>query len=725
LKINMFGSFANPASTEAGMAEGFRSLGVEVNTFDTRQSKDYIQQAQVADIQLFIKGDGVNPNWIQGLSGITINWYSELLPDGSEDDLADLKLKQLQQNLAAFDILAVHEPSCLEYMQTLHPRVVCAPSYGVSVGREVKGPKWEKRPFQVGFVGHPTPRRIEWIDQISKHFQIMLPANWKKGGRTEGDEMFKFIKNCQFFLNIHCSKRINTETRVFEVTGCGACLLTEPLSASQLPSHVVVHSPDDVVEALSNKTIDFARTAAAGQTEVWDTHTYSNKCKQFLSIIKRIALGKEKLPVPQKEEPSVALQVQEIPPKIFTESPAEVENIVQAAVMGSNITKLAHAGRVVSSYKRRKPLLSRRNTPYRVGFVNIWFERGQSYVARMMAGALERHPQIETYILARTGGVHGEDKPPITTGKWAHPRITSYPQYQIKPTDLLNWVKANNLDVVIFNEEYDFSLPFVLRGHCLVMTYLDYFKEDWKPALNIYDLVLTSTEWASAQIKGLCNYVKLDWRFDAQGLEGYYTPLERVTRNRRFTFVHNAGWLGINYRKGTDKLILAFDKLLQEHPEWTLGIWCQTSRDKLPLECQRVLNERDSSITWIEESTEDDLLLPYNLGAIHVYPSKLDGLGLCLPEAIFAGIPTVTTDHPPMNEFITPKYGELIKVDKLVTREDGIIFPEVVVSVESIAEAMERCHTNMHMTVRESVDLNPTFDQDLSEAVLQAIKWHQ
>jgi glycosyltransferase involved in cell wall biosynthesis len=82
--------------------------------------------------------------------------------------------------------------------------------------------------------------------------------------------------------------------------------------------------------------------------------------------------------------------------------------------------------------------------------------------------------------------------------------------------------------------------------------------------------------------------------------------------------------------------------------------------------------------------------VPYWLGDIYVYPSRLDGIGLSLPEALSCGLPAITTNCPPMNEFVEEgRTGTLIKVKELHGRPDGYYWPEAICDEDSLAEAFQ------------------------------------
>jgi glycosyltransferase involved in cell wall biosynthesis len=81
---------------------------------------------------------------------------------------------------------------------------------------------------------------------------------------------------------------------------------------------------------------------------------------------------------------------------------------------------------------------------------------------------------------------------------------------------------------------------------------------------------------------------------------------------------------------------------------------------------------------------------PYEDGDVYVYPSRLDGIGLTLPEAIASGLPAITTDNAPMNEFVIDDVnGKLVRVDRFLGRHDGYYWAESLCSIQSLASAMQ------------------------------------
>ncbi len=326
---------------------------------------------------------------------------------------------------------------------------------------------------------------------------------------------------------------------------------------------------------------------------------------------------------------------------------------------------------------KRQPVVPRRKVR-NIGFVSIWFERGQSYVTKMLRDVLAN--DHKTFVFARTGGVHG--KPMLETkGAWHVPHLTTFDAYQIPHEVIKNWIAGNDLDAVIFNEEYDWSLvEFCKKRGVKVATYLDYYKDDWREKIRSYDAVLCSTKRTFDLVKDHCTAHYVGWAVDAN----LFKPDSKG--NNRATFFHNAGWLGINFRKMTPAAILAFDALSKEFPDISLFVHAQCELEKLPIQIVEIIKKNHRIQYHVETVPAPGL---YHKGRVLLFPTKLEGLGLPLLEALACGLPAIATNAAPMNEFIRDGYnGHLVRVAHRFTREDNIAFPEEVIDVNDLVAKM-------------------------------------
>ena len=58
----------------------------------------------------------------------------------------------------------------------------------------------------------------------------------------------------------------------------------------------------------------------------------------------------------------------------------------------------------------------------------------------------------------------------------------------------------------------------------------------------------------------------------------------------------------------------------------------------------------DPRIEFIEKTVSAPGL--YFRGDVYLYPTRLEGIGLTICEALASGLPVITTNDAPMNEFV-------------------------------------------------------------------------
>jgi glycosyltransferase involved in cell wall biosynthesis len=307
-------------------------------------------------------------------------------------------------------------------------------------------------------------------------------------------------------------------------------------------------------------------------------------------------------------------------------------------------------------------------------------------------------------VFARQGGVYGQSKLE-TTGFWEVPNLFTYENYDIPSEVLEKWIEENDLDAIIFNEEYDWRLIRACKNKGIkVLTYLDYYKDDWKSNMKLYDGALCSTKRTYNLIEKWCKAYYIGWGIDTELFKP--APIE----NKEYTFFHNAGWLGINYRKMTPAVILAFDAISKTDKNLSLLVHSQVEMEKLPDSVAKIVRENPKIDFRVQTVGSPGL---YHLGKIYVYPTKLEGLGLTVIEALSCGLPVITTDAPPMNEFVKDSYnGLLVKVAKRITRQDVIAFPEELVDLNDLAMGMYQLAKNAKLTEEMSQNARRDIEQN-------------
>lgn len=105
-------------------------------------------------------------------------------------------------------------------------------------------------------------------------------------------------------------------------------------------------------------------------------------------------------------------------------------------------------------------------------------------------------------------------------------------------------------------------------------------------------------------------------------------------------FVHNAGIVDPDDRKGTRDTIRAFMRVKRD--DLTLVVRLQKPAE-LPAHDRRV-KVAVGNLTEVAEL--------YATGEVCIQPSKMEGIGFMVLEPVACGLPVITTDYPPMSEVV-------------------------------------------------------------------------
>lgn len=311
----------------------------------------------------------------------------------------------------------------------------------------------------------------------------------------------------------------------------------------------------------------------------------------------------------------------------------------------------------------------------KIGIVTTWFERGAAYVSRAYMDNL-RAEGHEVFIYAR-GGEQRKIKDP----KWNGDYVTwgySLEGSNINDSHFFKWIESNHLEAILFNEQTIYRTVALTKKrypNVKLAAYIDYYTETSLPYFNIYDFVICNTKRHLQAMDGHPQAYYLKWGTDVD----LFSPQKREEHSK-VVFFHSAG---MSTRKGTDVLVDAFiDGKLYEKSE--LIIHSQIPVNKV---CRYTKDELSQfGIKVIEETVTAPGL--YYLGDVYVYPTRLDGLGLTMYEALACGLPVITTDYPPMNEVIDESVGRLVKVERNYAREDAYYWPMSVCDKQSLIDCM-------------------------------------
>lgn len=324
-----------------------------------------------------------------------------------------------------------------------------------------------------------------------------------------------------------------------------------------------------------------------------------------------------------------------------------------------------------------------------IAIVTTWFERGAAYVSKQIADSLISQDQ-KVFIYARGGEEFDCDSAPWSNYKVSRDRTPRLPmptgmnKHQFK-----EFLRTKSIDLVIFNEQRHWE-PILWANELGIPTaaYIDYYTPKTVPLFDAYDCLICNTQRHFEVFKNhrLCLYVR--WGTDTS----VFQPDVSSTSDSKFMFFHSAGMNP--HRKGTDLVIQAADRLSALEIECTTLIHTQTAIERhFPHLSKTIESLSRKGVISIDHRTVTAPGL-YHKGMVYLYPSRLDGIGLTVPEALSCGLPVITTDCPPMNEFVSTDRGDLIEIASKSTRSDNYYWPETTCSIEALASSMESYYSN-------------------------------
>ena len=301
----------------------------------------------------------------------------------------------------------------------------------------------------------------------------------------------------------------------------------------------------------------------------------------------------------------------------------------------------------------------------KVGIVTTWFERGASYVSMQYQELLE-HLGHEVFIFSR-GKTHDSNFGNTKNVFRAKPLPAPYPD-KFDQDIFAKWLTDNEIETVLFNEQKEMS-PIVTCNKLNIKTgaYVDYYTEKTVKLFWAYDFLVCNTKMHYSVFKNHPQAFYLPW---GTNVDLFKPKSFDLVEKQIVTFFHSCGFS--YYRKGTDLLINAFYEM-QNTARLIIHAQIDLFED-LPKDCAKKLKElvENNKCEVISETVSAPGL--YHLGDIYVYPSRLDGLGLTMAEALLCGLQLVIPDIQPMNEF-GGKYRKLVKIAKTFKRNDDYYWP--------------------------------------------------
>lgn len=111
-----------------------------------------------------------------------------------------------------------------------------------------------------------------------------------------------------------------------------------------------------------------------------------------------------------------------------------------------------------------------------------------------------------------------------------------------------------------------------------------------------------------------------------------------------------------SYEKGFDRLLYAWDNVFKHYPDWELYIFGNGVKELL----KDILNDRKLEGVYLEDATSE-IFEEYLKSSLFVLPSRYEGFGLVIIEAMSCGLPVVSFDCPcGPKDIIRKEFGSLV-----------------------------------------------------------------
>ncbi len=349
----------------------------------------------------------------------------------------------------------------------------------------------------------------------------------------------------------------------------------------------------------------------------------------------------------------------------------------------------------------------------RIGIVTKWFNRGQAFVSRYLRDALDAEGH-DTFILARPT----KDKGPMAahvdrTGPWDQPGVTEASDWEVPFEEYESWIEANGIEVVHWDNCYQHDEITRLResGVRTVGRFVwEMFKpEDAEPAKRAYDVLYSLTrceqeryaelgidspyvQWGlHPELMAAADKAKAAAHQHPDALAERQHRAGRAERTRsgasarsdlvRFYF---PGAL-LGPRKPHKEVVEAFTNAKGDNLR--LIFKAQLERRMNYLESAAAEDPRIELV--IDDMPTDEHLQLFASCDVCLGPSRWEGLGLFLYEAIAFAMPQITNDSPPMNEVVVDGVNGLLVPDL----QDDVApsgIPSMKPDVAALTAAIER-----------------------------------
>jgi 1,2-diacylglycerol 3-alpha-glucosyltransferase len=323
----------------------------------------------------------------------------------------------------------------------------------------------------------------------------------------------------------------------------------------------------------------------------------------------------------------------------------------------------------------------------RIGIVTKWFASGQAVVSRQIRSALDELGH-ETFVLAKEGKGPRAQAERVADTIWDQPGVTHSGHADIPGDVYADWARENGIAVVLTDQNDQFGEIGALRrsGVRTVGRFVweSFAPEDAAAAREAYDVIYSFTRAEQSRYGELgIESPLLTWGCHPELIAVGEEVAEARAAAAEVWFYVPGSFMG--KRKPFVEIVEAFTKTTD--PRLRLLVRGQVDRKAGKLE--RAAGGDSRVVIELEDRPTEEHLRQFARCDVCLSPSRWEGLGLPLYEAIAFGMPSITNDSPPMNEVVLDGVNGIC-VDSVAWGEAGSGIPAYDPDFDQLAAAVER-----------------------------------
>ncbi len=320
----------------------------------------------------------------------------------------------------------------------------------------------------------------------------------------------------------------------------------------------------------------------------------------------------------------------------------------------------------------------------RIGLVSKWFASGQAVVTRQIRSALDALGH-ETFVLAKQGKGPRAQQERVADPVWDQPGVTESSEADIPLAEYERWASDNSLEVVLTDQNDQFAEIGALRRNGVRtigrFVWESFAPEDAGPARDAYETIYSFTRAEQERYRGLgIESPLLTWGCHPELI----AVAEGVERSAEEIWFYVPGSF-MGKRKPFPEIVESFVRARGDH----LRLLIRGQVDRKAGKLEKAAGGDPRVRIELEDRPTDEHLRQFAGCHVCLSPSRWEGLGLPLYEAVAFGMPSITNDSPPMNEIVLDGVNGIC-VDSVPWGEAGSGIPAFDPDFAQLTEAIER-----------------------------------